>query len=83
MKLNYKNVYKPAPRWFRLTRIIVSWIVNLAMLLMISLDYGDTKIMIIVKVIQSAIADLFQSLLAEVETTPVEIIESPDEQKQE
>jgi uncharacterized protein YaaR (DUF327 family) len=50
---------------------------------MISLDYGDTKIMIIVKVIQSAIADLFQSLLAEVERTPVEIIEHPDNSKKE
>jgi|LakMenEpi03Aug12_release.lakeMendotaPanAssembly.Ray.scaffolds.fasta_scaffold2791740_2 hypothetical protein len=83
MNLSYKNVYKPAPRWFRLLRIIISWIVNLVLLIMISLDYGDTKIMIIVKVIQSAIADLFQSLLAEVERTPVEIIEHPDNSKKE
>jgi len=82
MKLSYKNVYKPAPRWFRLLRIIISWIVNLVLLIMVALDYGDTKIMIIVKVIQSAIGDLFQSLLAEVETIPVEIIEHPDEQKE-
>lgn len=75
-KLSYKNIYKPAPRWFRLTRLIVSWVVNLIILIMLALGYDeDGVILALTKVIQSAVADLFESLLAEIEKTPVEIIE--------
>ena len=78
--LSYKNIYKPAPRWFRILRLLVSWTVNLIIVILLVLGYdSEGTVLALIKVIESAIGNLFESLLAEIEKTPVEIIETPED----
>jgi len=63
-----KNFKLPSPRWFRITKKIISWATNLTIGCLVIYIPEESKTLIIAKLIQSSITELLDSFMAELET---------------
>ena len=62
-----KNMKSPSPKWFRVTKKIVSWTTNVTLAILVVYIPEDAKAMIIAKIAQSSLMELFDLILAEVQ----------------
>lgn len=59
------NINKPAPRWFRITKKILSNLINLTMGVLLLLGYGDSSlVLLIIKLGQSFLMDTLDTFLS-------------------
>jgi hypothetical protein len=64
MKNPLKNASLPAPKWFRILKKLVSWLTTLTLAICMIYLPEDSKTLLVIKLIQSSIMELFDTILA-------------------
>lgn len=67
MNLSVKNYKLPSPRWFRVTKKIISWATNITLAVLVMYIPEESKTLIVAKLIQSSLMELLDILIAESE----------------
>lgn len=67
MYLSIKNYKLPSPKWFRVTKKIISWATNIILTILVMYIPEESKTLVISKIAQSSIMELFDILMAESE----------------
>jgi len=62
--IGLKNVKQPAPRWFRITKKLVAWGTNLTLAICMVYLPEDSKTLLVIKLVQSSVMELLDSVLA-------------------
>lgn len=76
MPIKRNSYKKPAPRWFRLTKKIVSLTLNTVILVLLALGYSsESVLMLLIKIGESYLGNLFDTILSNGE------VYAPDNQK--
>ncbi len=68
MNLSPKNVSLPSPKWFRITKKVVSWVSNITIAICLLYLPEDSKTLLIIKLLQSGVMELMDMLMAESQT---------------
>ncbi len=69
MNISTKNVHLPSPKWFRITKKVVSWATTFTMAILVLYIPEDSKTLLIIKLIQSGVMELMDVLMAESQTS--------------
>lgn len=64
ISISTKNFNSPAPYWFRITKKIISWATTLSLGICMIYIPEDSETLLLIKLIQSSIMELFDSVLA-------------------
>lgn len=63
--ISFKNFSLPSPKWFRITKKILSWSTTLILAICMIYISEDSKTLLVLKLIQSSTMEFLDSLLAE------------------
>jgi hypothetical protein len=69
--ISFKNFSLPSPRWFRLTKKILSWSTTLTLAICMIYIPEDSKTLLVLKLVQSSTMEFLDSLLADEQPNPL------------
>ncbi len=63
--ISFKNFALPSPKWFKITKKVLSWSTTLTLAICMIYMPENSKMLLVLKLIQSSTMEFLDSLLAE------------------